>query len=248
MPEETPIESILGRYGVANVFQEIESILSGNESEAIIHTLGFVRAADLYQHPFRDGFHEYLTSSQIWAALAKLLQRSNFGVRSAAIYTVGKLAQTERAYLLSEAFPFFLDCDPINLPKLLFELVWLTREWNWGFIEEITEAKHYLKRWSLCQILDDSGESTETLSRFASVLRKLKCDSHPLIADEATFRLERVDVKLKPKLPKAEWRQEVKRISSLEPKDTFEFTAMRFISDRSDYTLDEFDQFVSAST
>jgi hypothetical protein len=243
--EETPVESILAHHPLENVFQEIESILRKSGPEAVARTLCFIRDANLYQHPFRDAFQEKLATSRIWEALRDLLHSSDFGVRNNAIYTIGKLTNRERAYLLVDAFPFYLENDPINLPKLLFELVWLTNEWNWTLVERIADAQHYLVRWSLCQVLDDSGGSTETLSRFLGILAKLKCDSHPFVAAEANLRFERVNVKLGPKLEKAEWRKEVKRISSLQPKITFESAAMQFMRNRSDYSLDDFDRFVT---
>ena len=94
-------------------------------------------------------------------------------------------------------------------------------------------------------MLDDSGNSTETLGRFLGILAQLKRDSHPLIAAEANLRFERVNVKLGPKLQKSEWRKEVKRIASLEPKVMFESTAMQFMRNRSNYSLDDFDRFVT---
>ena len=94
-------------------------------------------------------------------------------------------------------------------------------------------------------MLDDSGNSMETMSRFIGILAQLKCDSHPLVAAEANLRFERVNVKLGPKLQKPEWRKEVKRISSLQPKVTFESAAMQFMRNRSDYCLDDFDRFVT---
>ena len=245
MHEEAPVESILSGHSLEEVFNEIDSILRTAPPEAVTHTLTFVRDAQLYPHPFRDDFREYLAASNIWKTFQELLQAPNFSVRSSTIYTIGKLTNRDRAYLLSEAFPFYLATDPINLPRLLSELSWLTNEVNWSFIEEISASSHYLNRWSLCEVLDESGNSTETLNRFITILDRLKCDSHALIAAEAKFRFERISVKLGPKLPKAEWRKEVKRISSLEPRISFFFAANQFMRDRSDYSLDDFDRFVA---
>ena len=245
MHEETPVESILGCHTFEEVFQEIDLILRAVEPEAVAHTLSFVRDANLYRHPFRDAFQEHLASSRIWDNLHGLLRAPDYSLRSNAIYTIGKLTNRDRAHLLSDAFPFYLENDPINLPKLLLELLWLTNEWNWGFVERVAAAEHYLVRWSLCQVLDDSGNSTETLGRFLGILAQLKRDSHPLIAAEANLRFERVNVKLGPKLQKSEWRKEVKRIASLEPKVMFESTAMQFMRNRSNYSLDDFDRFVT---
>jgi hypothetical protein len=244
MHEETPVDSILSPYSLEQVFLEIDSILTNETPENVIHTLGFVRDANLYEHPFRDGFREHLASAKIWEIFRDLLKAPNFGIKNSTIYTIGKLTNRDRAYLLSDVFPYYLEKDPINLPRLLSEHLWLTNKWNWDFVERVASAEHHLKRWSLCQILDDDGNNEETKRRFLGVLARLKSDTNSLVASEANFRFERIKVKLGQKLPKAEWRKEVKRIANLEPKILFEWTAMRFVQNRSDYTLDEFDQFV----
>ena len=244
MHEETPVDSILNGYSFNDVFAEIESILEDSKPETIAHTLGFVRDASLYQHPLRDAFQKHLASSSIWNILQKLLVAPNFWVRRNTVYTIAKLTQRDRAYLLSEAFPFYLEKDPINLPNLILELVWLTNQWNWNFIEQAAVAKHFLQRWSLCELLDDNGSPPEVKSHFLDVLERLKTDSEPLVAAEAALRFERVNIKIEPKLSKSEWRKEVKKISSLEPRVTFESTAMQFMRERADYTLDEFERFV----
>jgi hypothetical protein len=242
--EETPVDSIIADHGLDVVLQEIESLLGTKDSEAIVHVLGFVRDAGLFNHPFHGEFRARLNSSSIWSTFRSLLLSPDFSVRRNVIYTIGKLTYRERSALLAEAFPFYLEKDPINLPGLLFELVWLTNEWNWRFLEQVASAEHYLQRWSLCQILDDNGSPTETLNDFASILNRLKSDPNNHVAAEAALRFERITIKLGPKLPKAEWRKEVKRISNLEPKVTFERAAMQFMRDREDYTLAEFDQFI----
>lgn len=248
MHEETPVESILAHYSLEDIFEQIDSILKTAEPEAVAHALGFVRDANLFQHPYRDDFHKHLSSSAIWETLQRLLHASNFSIRRNTIYTIGKLTSRDHAYLLSDVFTFYLENDPINLPNLLLELLWLTNRWNWNFVEQVASAKHYLKRWSLCQILDDTSDSTETKRHFLEVLVRLKCDLHPLVASEAKLRFERINVKLGPKLSKAEWRKEVNRISSLKPRVTFEHAAMLFMHDRLDYALDDFDRFVCQLT
>ena len=245
MHEGTPVDSILGHHTLEKVFQEIHSILSDGEPKSIVHTLGFIRDANLYGHPFRQAFQQCLAESKIWEALQHLLQAPDFGVRRSAIHTVGKLGNRDRAYLLSDAFPFYLENDPINIRRLLLELLWLTNDWNWGFVQRVAAADHYLVRWSLCQVLDDSGSSTEILRRFLGILAKLKLDVHPLVAAEASLRFERVHVKLGPRLERSEWRKEVQRIATLQPKVIFESAAMQFMRDRSDYCLDDFDRFIS---
>lgn len=244
MHEETPVDSIIAKNGVEVVLHEIEALLLTDNPDAIVRVLGFVRDASLFANPFREQFRAHLSSSNIWSAFRSLLQARNFSVRRNVIFTIAKLTYRERSTLLSEAFPFYLEKDPINLPRLLQELVWLTNKWNWNLLEQVASADHYLRRWSLCQILDDNGNPEEILNGFASILDRLKKDPHKQIAAEAAFRFERVNVKLRPKLPKTDWRKEVKRISNLEPKFTFERSAMQLMRDREDYSLAEFDQFI----
>jgi hypothetical protein len=245
--EVTPVDSILANHSMRSVFCEIESLLVTETSEKVARILTFVRDAGLYEHPFKESFRAALDSSGIWEIFSSLLAAPSHWVKANTIYTIGKLTFRERSYLLSEAFPHFMDENPIGLPSLLFELRWLTGEWNWSFLEKIANANHYLYRWSLCEILDDDDGPVETMQRYVSFFSQLKLDSHPLVAAEANFRLERVNAKLRPKLPKPEWRKEVKRIASLEPKMTFSNVTMRFIQGREDYSLADFDQFVKQS-
>jgi hypothetical protein len=246
--EETPVDSILSGHTMEEVFGGIDSILAGSEPEAIIHTLGFVRDAALYRHPFHEAFQAHLGASTIWDRLQELLSAPNFGVRRNAIYTIGKLTHRNRAYLLIEAFPFFLERDPINLPRLLFELVWLTNEWNWDFLRRAAAATHDLQRWSLCSVIDDHGESNEVATQFLDILTPLRSDPHPRVAAEVLLRAERIKVKLQPKLSKPEWRKEVKRIAELKPGLTFESAAMQFMQAGIDYDFSEFDRFVSGTS
>jgi hypothetical protein len=248
MHEETSVDSIINGHSLEDVFAEIESILQSTEPTAIGSALRFIRDAWFYEHPFRDAFRKHIETSSIWSTLKKLLTTSNFPVRRDTVYTIAKLCQRNRAHLLAEAFPFYLENDPINLPNLIKELVLLTNEWNWSFIEQTAKAKHFVQRWSLCELLDDGGNPAEIKQRFLDVLNHLRTDPEPLVAAEATLRFERIAIKLGPKLPKPEWRNEIKRIASLEPRVTFESTAMQFMRERNDYTLDEFERFVRALT
>jgi len=125
----------IGDHSMEKVFAEIDFILAESEPEAVAHALGFVRDAALYPHAFREAFHDHLRTSTIWDRFRTLLYAPNFYTRQNAISTVGKLTYEDRAYLLSDAFPFCLEHDPINLPGLLFELHWLTHQWNWSFLQ-----------------------------------------------------------------------------------------------------------------
>ena len=244
MHEETPVESIIALQGPEATCGEIVAVLQLNDPASAVRVLSFVRDASLSQHQFRDEFRECLKNSVIWDAFRRLLEHPNFAVRSSVIYTIGKLYYRERSYLLSEAFPFFLNQDPINLPGLLQELKWLTNTWPLDFLNRVVSSDHYLRRWSFCNFLDSYME--DTLYEFQDLLKILKQDSNPWVAAEANYRFERIVVKLGPKLPKQEWRKEIKRIEALEPKVTFERAAMKFMANREDYTLDEFHNFVEA--
>ncbi|MDR3459518.1 MAG: hypothetical protein P4N60_18980 [Verrucomicrobiae bacterium] len=246
--EITPVESIINGYSLEEVFVEIESILQNSCPEEISHTLGFIRDAGLYEHPFHDAFRKHIKTPSLWGTLKVLLTSSDFFIRRNTVYTIAKLCERNRAHLLAEAFPFYLENDPINLPNLIKELTWLTNDRNWSFIEQITKAKHFAQRWSLCELLDDDGSSIESKYRYLDILKHLSSDPEPLVSAEAALRFERIKIKTGPKLPKPEWRKEIKRISSLEPRITFQKTAMQFMHGKDCYTLDEFERFVRTLT
>ena len=243
--EETPVECIFNDHSMESVFQEIKLILENAEPMEVSHVLCFIRDANLFKHTFRDAFQTYLATADIWDEFRKLLVVPNFAVRRGTIYTIGKLTNRNRSGLLAEAFPFYLERDPLNLPSLQLEHLWLTNKWNWDFIQQVATAQHYLKRWSICQLLDEVGNSPETSEAFLAILTKLINDTNPHVAAEANLRFERIKIKLEPKLAKPEWRKEVRRIALLQPRVTFESAAMSFMQNRDDYNLDEFDRYVS---
>ena len=242
--EITPVDAIIGEHSIAEVFEEIEAILTGNDSERVLHAQGFIRDASMYKHAARDAFRNYLSHSRIWDHFREFLIAPDFYLRRTTIYSIGKLCYKERAHLLVDEFPFFLQNDPLNLPRLLFELSWLTNAIRWDFFEQIKNARHFAQRWSLCVMLDDDGQPEEDMKRVLAFLQELKADSNSFVANEAAYRFERVKVKLGPKLPKKDWRKEVKRIAGLEPQILFEPISMRFMNERTDYTILEFEQFV----
>ncbi len=242
--EETPVDAIIDGHSMEEVFATIQAVVAEADPESVMHALTFVRDAALYPHPHHDAFRAYLRHAPIWDHLKELLYAPNFHLRGSAIYTIGKLTHRDRAHLLIEAFPFYLEKDPINLPSVLLELVWLTNQWDWNFLQQTATARHYIARWSLCAVLDDRDSTPEIARHFLEILASLKRDPHPLVAAEASFRFERIQVKLGPKLPKPEWRTEVKRIAELKPRYTFESAAMQFMQGRNDYTLEEFDRFL----
>lgn len=104
--------------------------------------------------------------------------------------------------MLTEAFPYYLQKNPINLPHLMLELVRISKEWNRDFVEKTAKAEHFLPRWGSCEVLDDGGHSSKTKKYFLEILGVLKTDSSCLIASEALLRFERINIKTAPKLPK----------------------------------------------
>jgi hypothetical protein len=244
MHEETTVDSIFRTHGIEAVFSEIQSIFENpTEIEGVSHTLGFMRDASLYNHPFRDTFRARLGNSEIWPLFSKMLVAPNFWLRKGTIYTIAKLCFRERTSLLSDALPFYIESDVINLPYLLAERNWLGIHLDRALIEYLAKDPRFSVRWSLCTLVHHF-ETSETLAgHFLQMFENLKSDPQPLVSAEAAFRFERIKVKAGPKLPEPEWRKELKRITTLEPKATFERTAMAFMGGRSDYTIAEFEKY-----
>lgn len=240
MHEDMPVDEIIGSHSMEEVCVEVIAILLSGEPEPISHALVFLRDTATYQHRFSEAFHQHLQSSPIWETLRQLLRAPNTNVRHNAINTIGKLGHRERVSLLEDAFPYFLERDPINLPGLMFELGWLRSNHHGEFLERIARANHPLARWSLCEILQ-SLEGASDQGAVLELASLLSVDPHPHVAAQAAWACERIKIKLGPKLPKPEWRKEVKRIAALKPQLTYFYVTHRFMLDRSDYTLAEFD-------
>jgi hypothetical protein len=243
--EETPVQSVIGDCSVDEVFSEVIDILMDNDEKSILRALRFIRDASLYPHSYRDRVQEKLANSAVWKRLEELLHVPNVQIRSQTIYTVGKLSHRDRAHLLSEAFPFYLRSDPLNLPSLLLELHWLKTEWPWHLLECLAGARHYLQRWSLCSVSEHVHGDSATMDRFLGVFSPSATDSHALVAGEAKWQIERLKLARGPSLPKKQWRSEVRRVAQLQPRFTFDMLSARFMENRVEYNLAEVDGFLN---
>jgi len=243
----TEVEAILENRSIPSVLQDLNLILNSEEITEILHALIFLRDAALYSHRLHEPFRKHLLASPIPETLRNLLQSPSRAVRRNSIYTIGKLTFREHASFLSDAFPFYLDHYPLEMPGLLSELAWLTGELNWEFVQQVASSENRCVRWSLCSALHSLGEREDRQVRSLHVLTSLTRDPYPFISAEARWLCERIKVKLGPKLPKPEWRREVKRISSLEPKVTFKRAVSQFLASNThpDYSMRDLNQFLS---
>lgn len=240
--ELTPVDLIIGRYSPYEVLQAANMNLRSAKNAGIVNTLAFIREAALHPHSLKDSFRCELAESAIWDQLRDLLYHKHFSVRSNTIFTIGKLTFRPKAKLLLEAFPHYLQSDPINLCGLMFELRWLTRKWHWALLKQIASAPHFLQRWSMCSANYDHCHSAPNSSRFAALFQKLSKDSNPVLAAEAAFRFE--SLMLEAGLSnRTEHR--ANKTPPVEPSIHFDHVANRFLNTHQIYTFAQLERFVS---
>ncbi len=161
--------------------------------------------------------------------LAGKTTSENYWIRSAAVYTIGKLYFQQHTKYLLDVFPIYLEKDPILLTKLIFEINWLQPGTSESLIDKIIASPNYLVRWSALQCLTYNTFPKKLFLKWYEILSK---DENPYIAEEAKYRIAKF-----------------KKLKAKEPPITFEDISLRFNNylyqnRKSEYTINEFDNFV----
>lgn len=240
--EETPVDSIMGNIPMEIIHRELADLLREFESDQIHAFLRFVRDSVNYTHSRRDEFIEALSNSMVCASIESLLQVPVYHVRGGTVYTLGKIGARRGGEMLRDRFRWFLERDPLNLPGLVFELSWLEKTLDWGLVDEILVAPHFLQRWSLCEILDHEL-SNDDVGCAKSRLEILARDSSPRIADEARFLLKESEKPRPTELPVDFGTPEVE---SIHQPLLFHFAGNEFMRDRRDYVIEELERFIAS--
>lgn len=240
--EETPVDSIMGNVPMEIIYGELADVLREFESDQVHSYLRFVRDSVNYTHSRRAEFIEALSNSMVCDSIESLLQVPIYGVRGGAVYTLGKIRARRGAAMMRERFRWFLERDPLNLPGLVFELSWLEKTLDWGLIDEILVAPHFIQRWGLCGILEQELSSDE-VGCAKSRLEMLARDSSPRIVAEARFLLKASEKPRPTELPDDFGAAEVE---SIHQPLLFHFAGNEFMRDRRDYVIEEFERFIAS--
>lgn len=186
------VRELFAAEGVAGVSRGLVALLRSGDAHETQAALLFVR--DVVNYGMVLHFTERLPQSGIFDALRANLSAPDYAIRRGSIYTIGKIGPRANARLLAEAFPSYLQRDPLLLPGFLFELFWLTRHARqWTYLHAVAASPHYCVRWSL---LDESASPLPSLGghdkyerrRLERLLSRLASDPHPLVRADARYR------------------------------------------------------------
>lgn len=137
-----------------------------------------------WQVPEVEKFNELYETSQIVRELENLVMNGDYWDRRQAVHALGKTYVKSSAAVFTRALEYWLERDPLFLPRIFFERSFLDVELGTHFFEKILTSRNYLTRWAALQILTEGGiELEETKPYF----EKLKNDPHPLVSAAAKF-------------------------------------------------------------
>jgi hypothetical protein len=150
--------------------------------------------AVLYRYVPR--LRELVPRTNLLDVLAANLYASDYGIRRDSIYTLGKLTYPRAAGALTRAFPVYLQRYPLEPPGLLSELFWLStraRRRRWDYFLAMARSPQYPVRWCVFEAADYGSVGTARRSRdarlYKRLLHRLARDPHPLVRQEARWRL-----------------------------------------------------------
>jgi HEAT repeat protein len=216
----TWIESLIDAHGLDRVLRACARVFASSDADSIHAVAIFVR--DI-------GIHGIVRANLVTRArrqiprtvlpsLRRLLRARFYRVRSEAIYTLGKLSFRSEAKSLRRAFPFYLTRDPMNVPRVLFELTWLGGlKAVEACLRRVVAHPNALVRWSALGYAWQSGVQR------AHWLEKLSEDRDARVRAEARSLLAGTDEKV------TFW--------------ALEASFSTFMTRRDDYTLADLGQF-----
>ncbi len=196
--DEATYWSVIYENSVPDIVAAVCSLLmmhDGNqaeEKERVLKTCLFLRdlVINAPDHSCRSEFREQLYDCDIPACLEALLKSSCFAIRDQAIFTLGKIYAQDSVAALQQYALMCKESDPLLLPSLLFEINWLSDEYQYDWIEQhLLTSPSYLTRWSVLMILDEIALLPEDKewSRYCELVESLCYDSHIQVSREAKY-------------------------------------------------------------
>jgi hypothetical protein len=123
--------------GVDGVARVLLAMLRSRDADEVIAAHLFLR--DVVNYGMVPAFTVHLPTSGIFEVFRNNLYVPDFAIRRDTIFTIGKIGPRANARLLAEAFPVYLQRDPLLLPGLLGELFWLTRHARqWTYLRALS--------------------------------------------------------------------------------------------------------------
>lgn len=249
--------TIVTSTSVRELSAVICELLRSQDFETFSITCLFLRDSILFcsQESACQDFLEYYPNSSIVKTLESFLFIENCFIRRQVIYTLGKTCSYSSTDAMSQAFHLIKNKDPLLLPRLIGEMVWLGAENVWNLVEEMTINQDYITRWAaietLSQFVHNSQEQDEMVRIKYKFLQQLRQDLNTFVRSEAEYEYLRLKFSIEANtLPKAERKKKSKEIiKNYKPALSFDNVKVKFenylyANDRDRYSLKELEAFI----
>lgn len=170
--------------GASDLIDTMAGLLAKREQVGVVCLM--VRELVLlgWQVPEVEKFNELYESSQVVRELESLVIDGDYWDRRQAVHALGKTYVKSSVSVLSRALEYWLERDPLFLPRVFFERSFLDVELGADFFERIINSKIYLTRWAALQILTEGAIPREVTTPY---FEQLKSDPHPLVSAAARY-------------------------------------------------------------
>jgi len=246
-------DEMLLRVPARELCAALSTILHVGDEAAIGDACLVIRdCALLASSPGTEEFRAELSESEVIKHLEATLFADNHVTRARVVYALGKICSTESLPVLHKAFATYRDTDPLLVPGLVFESVWLGAN-EWDLLDRVVESPVYLTRWSIIDRL--SGLDGAALNekgydrRKLRYLEALRFDENSHVRDEATYCFQALTTYIPRDLPRGERKRRRTALHALEPRITFMTCSIRFgnhlqQSGQQSYTVGQLEEFI----
>ncbi len=251
------LSATLAVAGVEELTAAILGLLHSPDPEIVWRTTLFIRDGMLYLP--EAAFNAAFFASPIVPALEGLVLAENWWIRCHAVYTLGKTNCTGSVPALQHAFAVLRDWDPLLLPRLVGEILWLDEEEkSWALIDQMLASQEYTTRWAAISTMTrwGHGDATPDDTVYRAKLRRyaqLQHDPNPLIREEADYHHRLLAAEPVGRTsPKPARRRQRDLIERYRPSLTFDDVEIRFTnhfhrSDLITYTVADLERFLEAT-
>jgi hypothetical protein len=243
------LADVAGAVEPAALESAIIGLLLSEDATRIWHTCALIQGLVLLRPPHDAcrSFRESYPRSSVVGALEGLVTAPDHRIRSHAVYTLGKTGSTHSLPVLRHAFHSLLEKDPLLLPSLASEILWLEKEHSLDLIDEALASGQYLTRWASFGIIQGLSDDRQLKTR---VCARLLGDSNSRVRAEAEYEQALLDHQANSdSMTKTARRAARREIERRRPPLCFAnldiaFGNYLYHHSRRDYTVSELDQFV----
>lgn len=251
------LAAIVTSTSLSELFNVINKLLRSENYETFDLTCLFIRDLVLLgnRHDACKEFVENYPESSIVETLEHLLFCVNHFTRKQVIYTLGKTCSYSSVYAMNQAFDVLRDTDPLLLPKLIYEMVWLGTENFCELIENMITSQVYITRWATLETLSQFGDDAQAQDEIFQIkckfFEQLRQDSNILVRLEAEYKYQILEFRrdanaLPTKSQRQKKRKELERYKPDLCFDTIKSTFENYLSinDLYQYSINELEAFI----